>query len=269
MVCMVALEIKKLDGYFEGHIQADSEVINLSESINKAEIGNSVLYSHIKDLPKWKLETIRKTCTLAINNNFQKKREVKYGNLPRGMNNKQLQMFFGAIRNKNAKIEFMLQFFFALRVGEIAKLEILQEHDIVKVHSDKTDKVYFLPLFEPIKSLIRDNPLMVKHTTNYLRKVFRRVCNQIGVNLSYGVSTTGKPLYLNTTHSLRHSAINRFAEVVNGDPYKVSMYSRHSVKNVIGVQSVYRYYSMDELKKDLEKCFTGFEDIYKGNTFLL
>jgi len=249
------LTINKLDGYFEGHIQADSDLISIKESINKENMEESILYEHIKDLPKWKLEAVRKTCTLAINNNFERNRDVKYGNLPRGMTNEQLNKFFSVLRNKDAKTEFILQFFFALRVGEIGKIEIIHEHNVVKVYSDKTNKTHFLPLYEPIKTYLLNNPIKFKHTPNYLRKIFRKVCEESGINLSYDKSTNGRSLYITTTHILIHSAINRFAEVVNGDPFKVSMFSRHSVKNAIGVQSVYRYYSMDDLKKDLEKCF--------------
>jgi integrase len=251
----VGLIIKKLDGYFEGRLQADSDVINIAESINKEDVEDSVLFKHIKDLPKWKLEAIRKTCTKAITNNFQRIRETKYGNLPRGMTTPQLTKFFSTIRNKEAKIEFMLQYFLALRVGEISRLEFIEGHDIIKVHSEKTNKTSFMPLYEPLKSFIQKNPLKIIHTSNYLRKVFRKVCAEAKIDLCYDKSSTGKPLYLNTTHSLRHSAINRFAEQVNGDPYKVAMFSRHSVKSAIGVQATYRYYSLDDLKNDLEKCF--------------
>jgi len=137
------------------------------------------------------------------------------------------------------------------------------EHDIVKVYSEKTNKVHFLPLVKPFKEFLIHNPLMIKHSSNYLRKVFRKVCSEAGIDMSYDRSTTGKPLYLNTTHSFRHSAINRFAEVVSGDPFKVAMFSRHSVRNVIGVQSVYRHYSTDELKVDLEKCFAKYSFLFK------
>jgi integrase len=259
----VTLTIKKLDGYFKGHLQADSDTINVAESINKHDVENSILYNHIKELPRWKLDAIRKTCTRGILNNFDRNREVKYGNLPRGMTDEQLLKFFSTIRNKDAKIEFFIQFFFALRVGEISRAEIIQEHNIVKVYSEKTNKIQFLPLYEPIKTFLLENKLEVKHTPNYLRKVFRRVCDEAGINLVYDRSTTGKPLYLNTTHSLRHAAINRFAEAVNGDPFKVSMFSRHSVQSVIGVQSVYRYYSMDDMAKDLVRCFQKYDSLFK------
>lgn len=258
----MTLTIKTLDGYFEGHIQAESSSINLAEAINKENPEDSELYRQVINLPKWKIEAIRKTCTMAIQNSFERPREPKYGNLPRGMSDEQLHSFFSTIRNKDAKLEFCLMFFLGLRVGEVSKIEILKDHGLVRINSEKTNKCHFLPLVEPLKSIFGTCRMYIRHTPNYLRKVFRKVCSEAGIAFSYGISKKGKPLYSITTHSFRHSAINRFAEVVHGDPFKVSAFSRHSVRS-IGVQAVYRHYEMDSLRIDMERCFEKYGWIIK------
>jgi integrase len=255
----MGLILKKLDGKFEGEIKIEEE-LSLDHEINAEQVRESDIYKQLTNLPKWKLHLVTKACTLARKDKYQRNKHTKYGNLPRSMTQEQLKTFFSSIRNPQLKKELLLQFFLALRVGEISSIKIVKGQDLIQILNKKCDRVEYLPLFEPLRTLLKDDLNFCIHTKDYIRKCFRSVRDKAGLNFSYGMSNKGKPLYQFTTHSLRHTAINLFGAHVK-DPYKVCQYSRHLAENIVGVQATYRHYSIEELRHDLEECFIKYKNL--------
>lgn len=257
----MALQIKKLKGKFNGFIEASSTVIDITETPETKEgVRKSELYNSLKNLSKNKLCAIRRACTYVINDKYERRKEPIYGDLPRCLNDEQLYQFFNSIRNPQIKIQFLIQFFYALRRGEINTLRIIPNQNIIQLYNEKNDKYNYLPLYEPIKSFLLKHPYITFNTANYLGKAFRSIRKSAGLNFDYGKSTTGNPIYQFTTHSLRHSAITIFGNYIKDD-FKVSKFSRHSLNKLFGEVPTYRHYSMDELRKDLESCMEKYKDL--------
>lgn len=234
-----------------------SEFFGDLSSKNQGDVRGSNFYKNLTKLSKWQLEYIRKASSVALRDKYDRTfKEPKYGNLQRSMRDEQLIKFFINIRNKEIKKAFLIQFFYALRVGEIAEIETFPEQGIIKVKNKKCDRVDYLPLYAPIDKLIIG--FKQKNTYHYLRKAFRRIRMEADLGFSYGESTTERPLYQFTTHSLRHTAINIFGNYIR-DPVKINIFSRHKKQKDIGVMATYRYYGLDELRKDLEKVFKKYE----------
>lgn len=257
----MTLIIKKLDGYFEGHIEANE----LEGDFSPEDARESELYRKLILLPKWKMMKIQRAVSLARKDKFEYDRKSKYGNLPRSMDKEQLRLFFASIRNPSVKAEFLLQFFFALRVGEIKNVRIVPGQDLLRIENKKCDRVEYLPLYEPVRSwlLKQDRCRTAVHSKDYLRKCFRAVRNHTTLNYQYADSRTGSHLFQFSTHSLRHSSINIFGSYIK-DPYKIAQFSRHCASSIMGVQSVYRSYPLKELQHDLSLAFADYGFLLDG-----
>ena len=69
---------------------------------------------------------------------------------------------------------------------------------------------------------------------NYVRKVFRKIIKECGLDATYGESDESfyhrkeRTLHRLTTHSLRHYAITKLAKSTNGNVVLASKFARHA-----------------------------------------
>lgn len=226
------------------------------KSNQRDDIENTRLYSELLELPKWKIEMIMSACTKARKEKFTRKNERLYGNLSKSFTDTQLRKFFSVIKNKNHKNFFLVQYYLALRISEVQNIKPDFEEDIVRIYSTKMDRYEYLPLFEPIRTILKTNPKL-DYSINCIRNKFMKYCQKSGVNYVYAPRKGGGNMHRLTTHSLRHTAISKLAKVVNGNPFKICLFSRHQAKKAVGVVAVYTHYDIDDLREDLQKAFNS------------
>jgi len=220
-----------------------------TEPARGSDLYNYLYYSYSKQ----QIERMISNLSMVLRDKYRSNRSStpKYGNLSRAMKYEQIIKFFSHIRNPEIKYAFLLQFFYALRVSELSSIELFLEQGYIRIENKKCNRVEFLPLFEPVKYFFTHLPTP---TPNYLRKAFKSIRRDAELEFIYGKSTNEKQLYLFSTHSLRHTAINIFGDYVR-DPFKVNIFSRHQKTKDIGVMGTYRHYDMDKLRNDLTNAF--------------
>lgn len=227
------------------------------------QLNDKELAAAMEHLSHHKLKRLGVAKTAACRK-YKKSKKARYGRLPRALNPDQLRTFFGAIRNPNIKIAFLIQFFYGLRISEIKTVQVHWEQELIKIRNAKCGRDDWLPLYEPTKELFRHIDDIRGYSTNYLQKCFRAIRRDCGdkLTLIYGVTEGGitRNLHLWTPHSLRHSAVGLFGDYIS-DLYKLTMFSRHDPESKIGVVAVYRQYDFDQLRKDLEDCFCIYTDL--------
>lgn len=204
---------------------------------------------------KWELELLIKASNQTIRRKYAPKRKtVRYKGLNKGLKKDELKNFFSNINCPHLKTKFLLQFFLGLRISEIETLKVDYNKDLIIIDNVKCDRKDYIPLFEPVRTILKENYPIKSNSMGVLRKRLREAANRAGLNFIYDKATNGRNLYLFSSHSLRHSAITIFGDYIK-DPFKLCHFSRHETKSVVGVQAIYRYYDIEELRTDLENCF--------------
>lgn len=190
----------------------------------------------LEQATKHEIEDVIHQANVVLRSRFSRGQEPKYGRLCRHLSQRQLQVFFSAIPPHLARERFAFYscFLFGLRIGELLRLNV-EDVDLVNgvlaIHSEKSgNRDRFLPI--PL-TWVPDYDLIVekyKHfidahrgfvffsdkrdrlvwCSGYLRRVFRSVCEfpqcrDVGLNKVYGKTRDGRPMFLFTVHSLRHS----------------------------------------------------------------
>lgn len=212
---------------------------------------NKMSEQEMKDWSKL-INEVRRQC-------YQTKNRGKYGNLRRNFKLSELQRFFQVFMPKNVLQAFLIQFFFGLRIGELSQIQYVEDQDLLRVHSTKTDDTSWIPVHGRTKLLMFDLDEIRDYQTGSLQKSFRKIREEAGLDYQYGEATDGRPLHQFTTHSFRHTAITVFANHID-DEYKITEFSRHKAKNQLGTVATYRHYEQQKLRTDLENAF---DDWYK------
>lgn len=223
--------------------------------VNKAS--DDALKKELWTLTQHQIKRLRKIAGEVINQKYDMKSgrsKPLYGNLPKKFSLSELEQIFAKIDNTRLRMAFAIQFLLGLRIGELSNLEIVPNQGIVKICSNKSKKIDFLPLLPCVEQLIIKYQSGVMFNHNYLRKVFRDILKEVGLNYAYAISDDNRKLHQFSTHSLRHTAVNMFSEFV-GDDYKTCCFSRHTAQSRMGTQAAYRHYSLDELREDYSACF--------------
>lgn len=157
--------------------------------------------------------------------------------------------FFATMKPCASKDRLLLQFFYALRVGEVKTVSYNPFTKLVRVETEKEGRIRidYLPFIEGTERLF-SVPLV---SDNCLRNFFYRHCKRLGPPY-HDIYHAGKTGDLNrlTSHSLRVTASNGFREYT-GDPYKQKVYLRHNISRAYGATSHYMEYSEDDFRSDL------------------
>lgn len=241
---------------FEGTMTGLPHSIDSVKSTDRDDIENTRLYDEIMELPKWKIEMLMSACTKARKEKFTRKNTRLYGNLSKSFTDDQLKKFFSVIRNQYHKNFFLVQYYLALRISEVRNIVPDFQEDIVRIYSHKMSRYEYIPMFEPVRSILKTNPKL-DYSINSIRNKFSKYCQRAGINYVYAPRKNGGNMHRLTTHSLRHTAISKLAKVVNGNPFKLCLFSRHQAKKQVGVVAVYTHYTLDDLREDLSKAFNS------------
>ena len=211
----------------------------------------------IKDLSKQELVTLRHQILTTYREKYRKKYDQPlYGNLPRNMSIEYIKSLMQSMKEEHKKI-FMIQFFYALRVGELKDIILLD--DTLVVHNHKMNRKEYLPIFNTSRTYLEGVGYAKNYSTNRLRSIFSSYIRRME-NYVYEYSSDGRPLYQFNNHCLRHTAISLVGEFLK-DPYKIGCYSRHSTQKLVGVQAVYRHYRHEIMRCDLEEVFCVFRGV--------
>lgn len=209
------------------------------------------LYEQLKELSKNKLVTIIKYASKARKEKYEDTHKYRYGNLPRGFTRQQLKTFIKSVWRKETKRIFLIQYFYALRIGELYNLEVLPQQKLLKIYNQKCDRIDYLPVHGETYKLF-EKPLILPHIDN-LRKTFRKTIKK--ANLEYIYYDDGRfKLHQFTPHSLRHTAVTKYMSIIKSE-LKTMKFGRWKVIKGFGSLPTYYYYSIDEMRKDLETVF--------------
>jgi len=242
-------------------------------------------------MTKWQLVEVRSIVTGAFERRFRKKRKPIYGSMNKGFTDQELERFFSVVDNPKFRLLFIYQATLGLRIGEAVRInlnDINFRTRELRISTEKAQVVDYLiiPQFlfnatlEYIKGAKNEihkaqgylffknegksrNPELYLDT-NYARKVFRGYVQKAGIDEIYANSgdsrnpvrrKDGKPRRLHrfTTHSLRHTAITRFANAVNGNLFQTCHFARHSKPDVT---MGYVHQQKEELYRNIEKAFS-------------
>jgi integrase len=242
-------------------------------------------------ITKWQLMEVRSIVTGAFERRFRKRRKPIYGSMNKGFTNEELERFFSVIDDPKFRLLFTYQATLGLRIGEAVRVNIndinLRTREL-RISTEKARVVDYLIipqfLFNATLEYIKgaknkidkaEGYLFYKEEcksrnphhyldSNYARNVFRIYVQKAGIDEIYASSDDsrnpvrrldGKPRSLHrfTTHSLRHTAITRFARSVNGNLFQTCKFARHSKPDVT---MGYVYQSKEELYKNIERAFS-------------
>lgn len=227
------------------------------------------------ELDRWshaQLKEYQKELSQYVAERFPRASAVpSYDGLDRALTDDQLRRLFKAAPNPTVKLAFAIAFFAAARVGELGKMEVMSGIDKLRIGSPedatKNGTVDYLPLYEPLRSLLRHLDEVRNLSPHYVRKRFRMACKKAGPDLSTSHATakrTGRKLYAITFHSLRFAAIDVWTEK-QPDPFKQNQFSRHDGRRQLGVITVYRRggsrYKHEEFKRELEEAFRPYRHL--------
>jgi integrase len=187
--------------------------------------------------------------------------------------------------NPKSKLAFQLMSMLGFRIGEVVRINIKDvywKHNKIKVFSEKTHQTDYLYLHNKVRKLISDwvrkhhNSIEQnegylfysfkecrKHISkDWLRKEFRRIRDNAGLNETYGVAEDinnpkrwnygDRKLYRLTTHSLRHYYITKVYQSCR-DPLLTMKNARH---RDINSTKTYIHLSEAEVDDTLNKAFS-------------
>ncbi len=226
----------------------------------------------------------------VVNHIFSKKYRCsgspKYGSINKGFTELELQRFLRSIKSEKFALLFKYQAYTGLRIGEVCKLHI-SNIDFGKreltLKSEKSGKMDALlipsDLFKETVEFVAKNAAQIKAANgyvfykennnnhnelqhveqNYMRKVFREIIKECGLDTTYGESDESlyhrkeRTLHRLTTHSLRHYAITKFAKSTNGNVVLASRFARHA-----NPSTTMRYIAKDseQLYQEIDSAFS-------------
>ena len=234
------------------------EYVNSETTLLYKLANTNNLLTIMLQLPKQRLINIAKNAYKARKIKYTRQQGTIYGDLPKSLTEDQLRTFFNKIYTKPLKRLFQIQFFYALRIGELNKLEILKEQGILRIWNEKCDRWDHLPIHGDTWKLFT-TPLP-EYTIDQARKVFNNTIRRCGLEYIYHTDRQGYKYRQFTPHSLRHTAITIFLDHIQ-NPIKAMKYSRHKKGRTYGSLETYITYRTEQLKKDLEKAFTPYYNI--------
>jgi integrase len=213
---------------------------------------------------------------------YKRRKDRKYGNICKGFNQDELELFFRTCRDAKAKLAFRMQAYLGLRIGEVVRVK-MEDIDFprrrlsVQTEKAKTGDVLYLhdEVLPHIQAWIEQHIQEITacggylffpvHKTNkhphasphWLRGVFRETAILCGLNEFYGKSDetqydrSERRLHRLTTHSLRHFYVTKVYRATK-DIVVAQKLARHTdLKST----QVYVHASQNDLEEGLSKTF--------------
>jgi len=229
-----------------------------------------------------RLKKLSKLINRIIIEKYGKKPNLSSG-VDRTLNEEEIRKLFAAFTSEKYRLLFGLQLALALRISEIAALNI-QDIDFNRrtatIYEEKTKKRYEklipLELFNRLIAWIDLNKLQIRksggyvwfsegncqkkrqcshNTKDYLRKVFKEAVKRAGLDSIYAKSKDGNPLYRIATHSMRKTGITMMSRALNGDLFKLMAYSGH--KDMKSLQSYVHVDKKNEVDPLIDRVFSS------------
>jgi len=189
---------------------------------------------------------------------YPRNRDYKNRNVREVFYNRELRRFMNSVRSPTARCAFLLQYFFGLRVGEIGLCEWKQDSGVLVVDLEKSEREQRIPVHGETDKLLEDYGEYSGLSKHYLRKVFRRVREDVGLDYVYGESSDGRRLFQFKTHSLRKTAATVFMREVEVE-MKMKEFLGHSQQS--NSTASYHGYWEEEYRQDLERAFEPYYDL--------
>ena len=225
----------------------------------------------VSEMSKHRLEEVCKLARSELRRKYPRPAELKVSRRPRRlskiMSEEELSCLIRAAPHREARKVFLLQFVFGLRASEVSALKY--DGIFLYVYAVKTDRMDVFPVPESWSWLVEGVEDINVHP-NTVGNWFRAAREQAGLVSRWGESrNTGRGLYRYYNHCLRHSGIDRFRRVVDGNPWKLSSYSRHCLRTAFGALGYYEHSYPDwEFSEDLQSSFGSFLDSYRSGIVL-
>lgn len=217
------------------------------------------------DLSKHEIESTIKTLRAlkALKYPRSKRRSPIYGDLDRSFSTEQLFSVFDELRrfgNNRVRDQFLIMFFYGLRIGELADLEYLERQRLLKIVNHKPEEhnnyLPVIPGTEPLFESLEGKPYHQGYLATYFKETLMRLGDEY--YSSYGQCRQKRNLHQYTSHSLRKTAGNIFLKSTGGKMYKMHRFLRHDLRSVYAATGWYTSYSEGEFRVDLEEAFTPY-----------
>jgi len=207
------------------------------------------------DYASHEIKELSKQVNKARDMLYRKNRDYKNTNVREVFFQRELIRFMEAIHSYNAKRAFLLQFFYALRISEISACEWNRKSGMLVVDLSKTHRTQRIPVHGETDKLLEDYHEFADMSTGYLRKVFRRVREDVGLDMTYAESEDGRDLYQFRSHCLRKTAATMLHDQTDSD-MKMKEFLGHSQSG--NATASYHGYWREKYKNDLEATFSHY-----------
>jgi len=222
------------------------------------EMSASEVAEVLEEMSQAKIKKLSKKINKGKELLYPSNRDYKNRNVREVFYNRELRRFMNSVRSPSARRAFLLQYFYGLRVGEISRCEWKQKSNILLVDLEKSDREQRIPVHGRTGVLLEDYDEYSGLSKNYLRKVFRKVREDVGLDYVYGESSDGRRLFQFKTHSLRKTAATVFMQEVEVE-MKMKEFLGHSQQS--NSTASYHGYWESEYRKDLESAFDPYYDL--------
>ncbi len=233
------------------------------------------------ELSDLKLKQLSKIVNAVRREKYRKNQKYLSEGVDRIFTEDELCAFFNALPNQKYRLAFMLQLALALRISELAPINVRDidfHRQTIIIHEQKTgkhiEKKVPAELFERLIAYIGHRKAEIKahggflwysdgspskklqkphNSKDWLRNLFNKTRDKAGLTRTYADSKDGKRLYAISTHSLRRTGITRMARALNGDVFKLKLYSGH--KKTDSLEKYVQYNSKEEIAKLIDEVF--------------
>jgi len=212
----------------------------------------------LEEMSQAKIKELSKKINQGKELLYPSNRDYKNRNVREVFYNDELRRFVNCVRSPTARRAFLLQYFFGLRVGEIGRCDWKKGSGIVVVDLEKSEREQRIPVHGCTDRLLDDYGEYCGLSKHYLRKVFRRVREDVGLDYVYGESSDGRRLFQFKTHSLRKTAATVFMQEVEVE-MKMKEFLGHSQQS--NSTASYHGYWEEEYREDLEETFSNYYDL--------
>jgi len=222
---------------------------------NVREMSDNEVAQVLGEMSQAKIKELSKKINNGKELLYPRNRDYKNRNVREVFFNDELRRFVNSVRSPSVRCAFLLQYFYALRVSEISRCEWKRDAGVLVVDLCKTEREQRIPVHGKTDELLEDLGEFQDLSSHYLRKCFRRVREDVGLDMVYGESSDGRSLYNFTTHSLRKTSATVFMRDVEVE-MKMKEFLGHSQQSN-STQSYHGYWQ-EEYREDLESAF----DVY-------
>jgi len=214
----------------------------------------------LDELSQHKLKKLSKKINNGRRLLYPENREYKNRNAREVMYEDEIIGFFETVRNERIRYAFLLQLFFALRTSELQRLRVNEKAGMVVVDLLKSDREQRIPIHGDTSELLEWVESVSCLSSQYVRKCFRAIREEAGLDYVYGESSDGRDLHNFKPYALRKTGATFLYRETTSE-FKMAEFLGHKNAKSQGGSStqVYHGYWQEEYREDLESAF---EELY-------